>query len=370
MDEKKNAVFTISLLATILLLFTIADLVDGERIYSEMENRMLARKPKFSKESLLSGEYSEDYEEYVSDQFVSRDKWVEIKTRLDILLQKKDINGVYLGADNYLIEQHLPEDYTEQMEQDKVAMLKKLVDEWDAQVMLVPTADNILTDKLPAYADYYDETRLLELVRASVGTDHYVDVYHALEDHREEEIYYRTDHHWTTLGAYYGYLAWTETTGQRARLYNMENMTTVSDDFQGTLHSRVPVVRTTDPIQVLPMVSSELHVTYDQQTTADTLFEEKYLSTKNQYGYFLDDNHAIVEIQTRYVTGGTLFVIKDSYANCLIPLLVPHYGKIYVVDPRYYNGSLSALMESVESEKGMDVLVLYNCVHFLEEFRY
>lgn len=371
MDEKKNAVFTISLLAAILLLFTVADFVNEERLYSEMENRLLTKKPVFEKESFFSGEYSDDYEEYVSDQFVSRDKWVEIKTRLDILLQKRDINGVYLGSDNYLIEQHLPEDYTEQMEQNKIAMLEQLVDDWDAWVMLVPTADNILTDKLPAYAAYYDEEALLERVQGAVGMRHYVDAYQSLTDHREEEIYYRTDHHWTTLGAYYGYLAWTETAGKFSRLYDTENMTTVSETFQGTLHSRVPVVSTTDTIRIFPKVAAaRVDVTYDRQTTTDTLFEERHLSTKNQYGYFMDDNHALVEIQTAYLAGGTLFVVKDSYANSFIPFLVPYYRTIYVVDPRYYNGSLPELMESLEPEEGMDVLVLYNCVHFLEEFRY
>ncbi len=370
MSEKKNAIFTICLLAAILLLFTAADLVNKERVYSETENRLLAKKPEFSRESLLSGEFGEQYETYVSDQFISRDKWVEIKTRTDILLQKKDINGVYLGADDYLIEQHLPENYTEQAEQEKTEALKRLVDEWDAQVMLVPTADNILTDKLPAYAEYYDETRLLERVRESVGEDHYIDVYQALWEHREEELYYRTDHHWTTLGAYYGYKAWQEETGQIVRDYDLQKMTTVSDDFQGTLHARVPVVDTRDEIRVLPMAAGRIQVTYDGQTKRDTLFEEKYLSTKNQYGYFLDDNHGVTEIRTSYFWGGTLLVIKDSYANSLIPLLVPHYSKIYVVDPRYYRGSLPALLESLEPEQGMDVLVLYNCIHFLEEFRY
>ncbi len=371
MDEKKNAIFTICLLAAILFIFTAADFFNGERLYLEMENRLLALKPEPERESILRGEYSDAYEEYVSDQFVGRDKWVELRTRADIFLQKKEINGVYLGADDYLIERHLPEDYTEETEQKRVDALCRLVRDWNARVMLVPTADNVLTDKLPAYAAYYDETRLLERVRQAVGKRRYVDVYQALTEHREEEIYYRTDHHWTTLGAYYGYLAWAETAGKYARLYDTENMTTVSENFQGTLYSRVPVVDTKDAIRIFPKTAmSGVSVTYDWQATADTLFEESYLLTKNQYGYFLDDNHALVEIETSYFAGGTLFVVKDSYANSMIPFLVPYYRTIYVLDPRYYNGSVSELMESMEPEEGMDVLVIYNCAHFMEEFRY
>ena len=84
----------------------------------------------------------------------------------------------------------------------------------------------------------------------------------------------------------------------------------------------------------------------------------------------MDDNHAFVEIDTSYRNGKTLFVIKDSYANSLIPLLTPHYEKIYMVDLRYYNGRLYDFMEKYQPENGMDVLVLYNCIHFLEEFQY
>ena len=112
MDEKRNAILTIGLICAILLSFTVADLCNDDRIYSETENRMLASKPVFSEEAVRSGEYSEDYEEYVTDQFVGRDKWIAIKTRMDILLQKKDINGVYLGKEDYLIEQHLPQDFS------------------------------------------------------------------------------------------------------------------------------------------------------------------------------------------------------------------------------------------------------------------
>ena len=168
MDDKRNALLTVGLICAVLFVLGIADLCNSDRIYSETENRVLASRPTFSWESLLSGEYGDDYEEYMSDQFVGRDKWVGIKTRADILFQKKEINGVYLGADRYLIGVNDPQEYTEQMEDSRIASLKKLVNRWDAKVMLVPTADNILTDKLPAFAPHYDEMRLLAKVKESV----------------------------------------------------------------------------------------------------------------------------------------------------------------------------------------------------------
>ena len=112
-------------------------------------------------------------------------------------------------------------------------------------------------------------------------------------------------------------------------------------------------------------------MTYDLKKTSDTCYEWSHLDTRNKYAFFLDDNHALVEIDTGSQEGGTLFVVKDSYANCLVPLLAAHYEKIYVMDLRYFNGRLFTFMESCLPEEGeMDVLLLYNCIHFLEEFKY
>jgi len=371
MREKKNAVFTISVIAVVLLIFAVADVFHGDRIYSETENRLLAVKPKVTREAMLSGKFTEEYESYVTDQFVSRDKWIAIKTMMDIALQKKEINGVYLGQDGYLIEQHLTEDYAKLSAVKKSAQLQSLLADWNAKVMLVPTADNIITDKLPANAPYFDQAAFLEELEAQLGEERFIDVFGSLASHSGEDIYYRTDHHWTSLGAYYGYLAWAQDTGTKPFAYRTNAMATVTEDFLGTLHSKTNLEWESDSIRYFRETQKRpLTVTYDFQTVTDTLYQESYLDTKNKYGFFLDDNHGFIQIDTSYFNGKTLFVIKDSYANCMIPLLVPHYERIYVVDPRYYNGRLSALMEEMEPEGGMDVLVLYNCIHFLEDFRY
>ena len=320
MDDKRNSLLTIGLVCAVLLVLGVADLWNSDRVYSEAENRVLASRPAFSWESLFTGEYGDAYEKYMSDQFVGRDKWVGLKTRADICFRKKEINGVYLGADRYLIGVNDPDEYTEQMENSRVASLTKLVNHWDAKVMLVPTADNILTDMLPAFAPYYDEERLLTKVRNSIGEEHYIDVYHALQEHAQEPIYYRTDHHWTSLGAYYGFLAWADSVGRFPYPYDVNGMKTVSENFQGTLQSRINVDWTKDSIQYFPETEKKaVSVTYDFADTADSLYAPDYLDTKNQYGFFLNDNHAFIEIHTGYNPGKTLFVIKDSYANSLIP---------------------------------------------------
>lgn len=372
-NEKFHQGLTVALLALLLLALTAADLVKPDRLFSETENRILAQKPESSLENILSGGYEEDYESYATDQFVSRDRWVAMKTRMDILLQKKLIKGVYLGQDGYLIEQHLPGNYDQEKVSKRLDQLLGLTEQYPGtMVMLVPTADNILVDKLPPHAVSFDQRELLARVREKIGEEHVLDLFPILEKHREEQIYYRTDHHWTTLGAYYGYQQWTRAMDYPPRNFDPQDLVTVSDSFLGTLHSRLNLPMEADEIQIFPRtVSSRVKVVYDFTREAVGYYEPSYLETKNQYGYFLDDNHGFVEIDTAYVAQDReLFLIKDSYANSLIPILAPHYEKIYVLDLRYYNGSLFSLMEQYVTDEKVDVLVVYNCIHFLEDFSY
>ncbi len=371
MNEKSNAALTVVFFAAILLIFTIGDLVTADRTFSENENRMLATKPKLSIESLLDGTFMEDYETYVTDQFVGRDTWVELKTRGDVLLQKKVINGVYLGEDDYLIEQHLPQNIKQEDVDKKLELLKGLVDKYGAKAMLVPTADNILTDKLPFEASFYDQRQFLSQAAEVIGEDNLINVYDNLKAHNKEEIYYRTDHHWTTLGAYYGYLVWKKQAGNMAmETFDPESLFTVTDEFLGTLHSKLNLPHREDKIQIFPETMKKTpSVTYDFQTKKDTYYEKKHLDTKNKYGFFLDDNHPFIEIETGYQRGRELVLIKNSYANCMVPLLANHYDKIYMIDLRYYNGKLSNLVDPYMTPQ-TDMLVLYDCIHFIDDFLY
>lgn len=353
MDEKRSTIFTIILIASVILVFSAADLIYGDRLYSELENKVLASRPEFSWNALLEGDFTRDYETYLTDQFAGREKWISIKTYMDICLGKQEINGVYLGADDYLIEQHLPKQFSSVQENKKLSLLEKLVSEWNASVMLVPTADNVIMDKLPPFAVCYDQVRFLEQVESRIGPEHYIDVYTALRQHADEEIYYRTDHHWTSLGAYYGYQAWAAAQDRYGGRYHVENMETVTEDFLGTLQSKVNLNVRKDSIKYFPETMNPVSVTYDYNVVKDTYYEESWLDTKNKYGFFLDDNHAFVEIETGCPNGKTLFVIKDSFANCLIPLLTSHYERIYVLDLRYFNGRLFQFMKKYRPESGV-----------------
>ena len=371
LKEKKNALRSIIFLASIILVFSIADLFNKERFFSESENRILAKKPKMTVEAVFSGKYMSDYETFLNDQFVSRDTWIRLKTGMDMLMQKHLINGVYIGKDDYLIEQHTEADFKQENIVKRVGQLKKLVDKFpNTQIMLVPTADNILTDKLPAFAPYYDQKEFLDYVAENIGEEKMIPVYDTLKDHADEEIYYRTDHHWTSLGAMYAYKEWAKKNVKFAVLYKEEDMITVTDSFEGTLQSKLNMPVDGEEIKIFSQtIAKPVSITYDYTKKTDSFYEEKYLETKNKYGYFIDDNHGLVEIETNNKTGKELFVIKDSYANTFIPLIANHYSKVYVLDLRYFNAPLLNFIEQYNHEK-MEILVLYNCAHFVSDFQY
>ncbi len=386
MKISKKAIVRLIILGGLLLGLAIADICTPDRLFSAYENRVLASKPKFSIKTLLNGSYTEEYETYVTDQFVARDNWIFIKTVTDLALGKKEVNGVYLAKDGTLIEKHAPGDIDAKTVEKRLLLLKKLTDWWEnraadvqtdkngtLQIMLVPTADNIYTDKLPSNAPYYSQTEFIGAVSKTIDDKYVINITDTLISHKSEYIYYGTDHHWTTLGAYYGYLEWAEKMSMTPVSYNTS---VVSENFFGTLHSKTNLVVKPDTIEAYkPEQNADIKVYYDfSEEYKDSLYEDKHLETKNQYGYFLDDNHSFVRIERENPSpeseGKSLFVIKDSYANCLIPFLTEHYETIYVLDLRYYKGSLFSMLETYDTEGNMDILVLYNVIHFIEEFQY
>lgn len=379
MREKTASRITISLAVCMLLGLTAADMLAPDRKFSQTENRILASRPEFGLEELFAGDFTADYETYVTDQFVARDRWIGLKTRVDIALGKKDVGGVYLAKDGSLIQRHPAAEIGEERIEQKLERLQDLTGHCletagigQVKVMLVPTADNIRTDKLPDYADYFDQAPFLRRAAERVGERCYVDVFSVMQAHADEYIYYRTDHHWTTQGAYYAYEAWAADMGLEPVAFSGDARRQVTEEFLGTLHSKVNLPIEPDSIEAY-WPDGKVQVFYDLSEEArPSLYEEKYLETKNKYGFFLDDNHGFVRIETGVENGRTLFVIKDSYANCFVPFAAQHYETVCIVDLRYCNISLYGLIDRQlqEGNGDMDVLILYNVIHFLDDFRF
>ena len=186
----------------------------------------------------------------------------------------------------------------------------------------------------------------------------------ALRSRRSEPLYYRTDHHWTSLAARYAF----ETLSAQLDLQPVRSYTVypVSDSFEGTLAAKTGSHAALDTIEIyVPDTDVQYAVTYaDTQTTICSLYDRAKLAEKNQYEVFFGGNHARVDIQTTADTGRTLLLLKDSYANCFVQFLTPYYDRILMIDPRYFYDDLGALLRR---ERVTDALILYNYNTFVQD---
>jgi hypothetical protein len=306
--------------------FWIVQTVRGDRIYSSMEKRILSTRPEFTAASALDGNYESEYEEWLADQFPGRDMWVSLKTRLELLLGKKEIQGIYLGKDGYEFAESEATIDWDKMEQK---MQEVFGTEMVSRIH-VPHAGTVLTDKLPKHLQFVEtnskeQDGILETLR----------IHAANSD--EMPVYYRTDHHWTMRGAYYAYEAWIQ--GQGMEPVPLEQMArkVVKEDFLGTHYSRIHYARQADVMEVFDP-GTDCEVVYDLGESEVTgLWQEQHLDTDDAYRYFLDGDHGVIQITSDQGEKGThLVVLKDSFANCLVPFLTLHYEKITVIDPRYF----------------------------------
>ncbi len=360
---------TVVLFLLMIYGMTIFSFIKKEDRYSETENRPLKRLPTFSADTFFRGEFSEDYEEYIKDQFPWRDGFVELKTYCEIGLGKTSIKDIFLGKDSYLIENHKKENYeSEKAIKNKDAIIS-FINRWvqklgedRVSVLLAPTAQSILTDKLPVFAEPYDQNDYLNLFKNDISDKVLIDIYSKLKENKDEYIYYRTDHHWTTYGAFLAYEKWCEVKGYEPHDITDYNIEKASDEFLGTIHSKLNISAKADTIEFYSLKDYDLSVIYNMSdNVTDTLFDKSYLKSKDKYSSFFGGNPGIVEIKSKgYKEKGddrVLLLIKDSYANCFAPLLVDMYDEIYIVDLRYFNMKIDKFIEEYDVT---DVMLLYN----------
>ena len=199
----------ISFFCVLLAVCALAGLFIPDKYYSEREKRTLTQAPKFSASDFFSGKFGDKLETYLADQVPLRDKWITLKTYLELGIGKRESGGVYICNDKYLMDK-----FTSYSQKQLAAnaealaeLQKKLAEEGiSVSTMLVPVAAQVLSDKLPAYAPVADYAAILKVL-SDAGVN-VTDIMSILAAHSDEAIYYRTDHHWTSLGAYYAYCTW------------------------------------------------------------------------------------------------------------------------------------------------------------------
>ena len=360
--ENRIKIATALLLAGMVMLLAVLFIAMDKKEFSENENRYLAEFPSVSLEKIKSGEYMSGLESYLADHFPFRDFFMGVKTKAEMSAGKREINGIYIAKDGYLIEEYEKPENTERIGKILGSFAKELEgQEVDVRLMLVPTAVFIYEEKLPEYAPVRDQMETAEIIYGISGIKP-VDCSKDLLAYKAKgELYYKTDHHWTTLGAYAGYTAYCREKGMDA--VSLEEMTaqTAAEDFRGTVYSKAgDYGREGDPITIYTNPADKLTVEYmDTGETTESLYNLEYAEEKDKYSLFLDNLHSLIEITNENADSGReLVLIKDSYANSMVPFLVRHYKKIYVFDTRYYKQGVS---EFIKEQPGVtDVLLLYN----------
>lgn len=353
-----------------LFLFLIINVIVPDREKSVQENRMLATKPKFRLSSLISGDYDEKFEAYMDDQFVGRDMWRKLKVTVDRIGGSRLENGVYIGTNGQLLEQIEVAD-----ENHLAANIKAIKSFSESQskipvrMMLVPDAANVLNHSLPSLAKPEDQTQMFSMVRKDLGDSvEWIDVSTELNKHKTEKIYYKTDHHWTTLGAFYAFQAAAPSLRIEGDLSGKYVSYAVSDSFNGMLASKSGVnlgEKEQIDIYVPTEEDTDLIVDYvDEGKRSTSLYDSSKLKEKDQYTVFLGGNSSLLDIRTVSTSTKRLLLVKDSFANSFIPFLTPYYREIVVVDPRYYSGTINDLMDSYRIS---EVLFLYSGNTFFKD---
>lgn len=366
MKKNKNMLFFVMFMGiwiTLILMNFFAKKVE----FSEQENRILAKIPKFSFKSLVDGEYARDLDEYINDHFIGRNVWIKIESFMDRVMGKTENNNVYIGKDGYLFEKF---NYKEK-EEENINLIVNRVEEFSKDIeipsyfMILPNSIYIKQKYLPDNVQVANQKDIINNIYSRLNNIKTIDVVTPLEKYKDKYVYFKTDHHMTSYGAYIAYVAYCNEIGIKSKTeFKSVN---VSSDFLGTFDSKAQVLnQEKDKIDILEYKDNVIkEVVYDNETS-NSIYNEEYLNVKDKYSYFLNGNNSVVVIKTNVNNGRKLLVIKDSYAHIMAQFLPLEYEEVHFVDPRYYNASLK---EYIKENGITENLFMYNLSNLVTDIK-
>ena len=383
---------------TIAIIFILAVLglavyhvVTPDLSYSAEEKRALEQMPDLSLQSVTSGSFMERAEDYLQDQFPLRAQAMTLKTGTQLLLGKRESQGVYYSEDDRLMERFDGMDAENYAE--TVAALRDFAERNpgpEYYFLMVPNAVWRYPGLLPKGAETEDQSAFIDAFYAEISdVMTTVDVRQEFRAYKpSEDLYYRTDHHWTTDGAYLAakkvfaeIKARDTVVPEKGSAWNYKlpllgempefRKKVVKNDFAGSLiaESGFPL-RTADWIAVyLPEEKDGEKILYtvdygQGEGKSASCYDASKLDTDNAYEIFFGGNHPLIEIETSLASTRSILIVKDSYANAFIPFLIPEYRHLTIVDPRYYYDNIDFLMTSGGYQ---EVLFLYNVNTFSKD---
>lgn len=337
--------------------------------YSSSEKRYLQEFPETSVENIASGEFGSEFESYFADHFPSRNFWVGFNAYYNLEIGNNGASGVYKCDNGYLINKPVSTDNKVEKNTNAIVKFKDNVDV-PITVMFAPSTGYIADDVLPTVHDEYNDDTYFESASKTFENNGiaFVDLRETFKDaySNGSQLYYKTDHHWTTEGAYTAYAQLCKNLATEPVAKESLNVEKY-DDFYGTTYSTSGFWLTDpDTVEVWnnPENTDNIKVTITEGTEVneyDSMYFYDHIEEDDKYPVFIDGNHALTEITNSEAEGGTIIVIKDSFSHCLAPFLAENYSKVILVDMRYYKQSVSDI---VAQEKPEQILVMYGIDNF------
>lgn len=349
----------------IMLTLPTLTLLLPKKAFSENENRYLQEFTLPTLKTLKDKTYMEDLEKALSDHFVLREQWIKSKNMLDIATNKKEIKGVYLTKKRLIEHQTYQKSNTQWV--SNIDAITAFVSKYQkpSSLMVVPTAESIYSDELPANAPFVNQKAVIDQIYKRAGETaaglSCVDVYTPLLSAKNDNIYYKTDHHWTSRGAYLGYFSSAKSLLFSPVDLGQFNIEHASHDFWGTLYSKTLYAPCgPDVIDLYHLTTSDPETTVtvksgSKTTQYDSIFFRDYLDKKDKYATYLGQNEPCVTIKNKASKGPKLLIVKDSFAHSMVQFYIHHYSEITMIDPRYF----SKLEQYVDMANFDQVLFVY-----------
>lgn len=355
---------------TVCIVIIIVNFIWPKQTFSQEENRMLATIPRFSFESFVNGDYLNGVNDYINDHFAFRNIYLKLNSWWEVsVMGKKENNGVYIGKDGYLFEKFKYGEEEKEKVKNNVSAISNFAETMQeinipTYFVLVPNSIYINSDKLPKNVEVPDQEEIINTVNSNVKNTKNINVTSALkEENKIKPLYFKTDHHMNSDGAYVVYREFCNTANVQPVQIKDFNKITVTNDFLGTFDSKAQLINQT-PDEIF-VYENEINTNikeaiYDKETTK-SIFNDEFLTGKDKYSYFLNGNNSRAIIKTKVDNNKKLLIIKDSYAHIMSQFLCENYSEVHFLDPRYTKFDYK---EYVQENGITDVLFLYNVSNF------
>lgn len=346
---------------------SLFDIINEDKSYSALENRNLSSSPTFTFNKFIKGDFSKDYEKYINDQFIMRDNWINTKSFGELMLMKQENNGIIYGKEGYLFEKLTTVD--EEKATKNITNILNFLSSYkgNKSFMIVPNSYEVYKDLLPKNINLVNQKKYINQIYTS--TNNYdkeistIDILPTLIDNNDNYLYYKTDHHWTTEGAYLAYKYYIESLGLAPMALNKS--TTISN-FYGTYFAKSKNInQISDRITYYNFPNVE--VTIDEKKV-DSLYDTSKFETVDKYAAFLQGNNGLTVLKNKEINkdrqGKKMLLIKDSYSNCFAPFLTENFEEVWIIDLRSYSGKLSGLLKETKFD---ELLIEYSFSNLIND---